>query len=76
MCSEENELKAYTVNVVWVRRYEEEVIVVAKSKVEAETKALSFVEVTNLGGEAVRAIDMTDITDTDDGKDAIKDHVC
>jgi mannose/fructose/N-acetylgalactosamine-specific phosphotransferase system component IIB len=72
----EDELKAYAVSVSWVRKYEDEIIVVAKNKVQAETAGCSVIEATNLGGEAVRAIDIKDVTDTEEGKDAIKDHVC
>ena len=49
---------------------------VAKTKQEAETNALDFVQSTSLGGEGFEATDMTDVTDTEEGKDAIKDHVC
>ena len=76
MCSKTDELKAYAVNVTWVHRYIDEVVVVAKTKQEAETNALDFVQSTSLGGEGFEATDMTDVTDTEEGNDAIKDHVC
>ena len=72
----EDDLKAYLVNVIWVHRYIDEVIVVAKSRQEAETNALNFVQSAALGGEGFEATDMTNVTDTEEGKDAIKDHVC
>ncbi len=71
-----DELKAYAVNVTWVHRYEEEIVVVAENNQDAESQALSFLERTRLGGEEFETVDMADVTQTEEGKDAIKDHVC
>lgn len=69
-------LKAYAVDVTWVHRYEEEIIVVAGDPLEAEAKALSLLELSRLGGEEFETVSMSDITDEEIGKEAIEDHVC